>query len=395
MENPLFNAIPPIPLSEYNYELPAHKIAIEPAAVRSNAKLLYANNGVIQDRVFSDINLLLPSNSLLVLNDTKVIPARLIYTDSENKTIEIFLLKPLNADWSLWECTVGNRKKFKSNQVLTISANQNHTNFSLNISWHNREKNLVFLFSNSGQSIPELLEQIGKTPLPPYIKRPASDLDKSRYQTVFANQNGAVAAPTASLHFTKQILTNLQNEGHQINYLTLHVGAGTFKPVTAQTANLHTMHAEEFRVSQDLILSLLENKRFVVAAGTTAMRTLESIYYLGAKLLLNQKYPFVISQYDGYIKELNEINPKLALEAASDYCKINGGFILGSTSLFIVPGFRFKIVQGLITNFHQPGSSLLLLVGAFLGKSWNKIYNHALNNEYRFLSYGDASFLIP
>jgi S-adenosylmethionine:tRNA ribosyltransferase-isomerase len=388
--------IPNFSFRNLNYLLPENRIAAFPLADRDHAKLLYYKQGeIIQDYHFYDISQLLPSGSLLVGNNTKVIPARLVFPKEQGSPIELFLLTPLSPDWSVWEVMAGNRRKFKEGQTLSLITGDDNK-IKLTASWEDRNHNLIRLMVTAPFSIPEALEIFGKVPLPPYIKREMTLEDKERYQTVFAEIAGAVAAPTASLHFTENVLHNLDLAGIRRNYLTLHVGAGTFKPVKSEFASEHEMHKEQFYITSALVSEIIAHLRSdskIVATGTTSMRVLESLHYLGARILLGIQNPADIPPDAGFDPRYLNINLQDSLDALLSFIHRLGGTISGNTSIFILPGFDFKICSALITNFHQPDSTLMALVSAFVGEDWKKIYRHALENDYRFLSYGDSSLL--
>lgn len=388
--------IPQFPFQTLHYELQEDRIADFPLAERDHSKLLYYKDGAIQDYWFYDISKLIPNGSLLIGNNTKVIPARLVFTKAERSTVELFLLTPLSPDWTVWEVMVGNRRKFKEGQQLSLKAGENN-NAVLTASWHDRERNQVRLQVTAPYSIPEALEIFGKVPLPPYIRREMTNEDKERYQTVFAEVAGAVAAPTASLHFTDRVLKNLEEAGVRRSYLTLHVGAGTFKPVKSEFASEHEMHREQFHINSLLlreIMAHLKAGKKIIASGTTSMRVLESLHFIGARLIHGMKDPAEIAPDVGFNPLYKGIDLLESLSALTDYVNQLGGSMSGNTAIFILPGFRFRICSGLITNFHQPGSTLIALVAAFAGDNWRKIYDHALGKGYRFLSYGDASLLL-
>ncbi len=388
--------IPPFSFQNLQYNLPDHRIASFPLAERDHSKLLYYKGGVMQDYHFYDIINLIPAGSLLVGNNTKVIPARLVFPKDGGAAIELFLLTPLSPDWSIWEVMAGNRRKFKEGQQLSLISEHN-PDIELTATWQDRERNIVKLGVTAPYSIPEALEIFGKVPLPPYIKREMTREDRDRYQTVFAEVAGAVAAPTASLHFTERVLNNLDAAGITRSYLTLHVGAGTFKPVKTELASEHEMHREQFFITSGLlekISSHLKTESLIIASGTTSMRVLESLYYIGAGLILGLSNPAEIPADAGFDPRYKEIELMEAIHELQRYVDKIGGSLGGNTSIFILPGFDFKICGGLVTNFHQPGSTLMALVSAFAGEDWRKIYNHALDSEYRFLSYGDSSLLV-
>lgn len=388
--------IPPFAFQHLQYELPDHRIASFPLAERDQSKLLYYKESQITDYHFYNISSLIPPGSLLVGNNTKVIPARLVFPKDAGSAIELFLLTPLSADWTVWEVMVGNRRKFKEGQQLSL-LNSKYPGIQLTATWQERERNTVKLQVSSPYSIPEALEIFGHVPLPPYIKREMTIEDRERYQTVFAEVAGAVAAPTASLHFTERVLKDLDAAGVKRSYLTLHVGAGTFKPVKTELASEHEMHREQFFITSELLAEIsshLESGSLIVASGTTSMRVLESLYYIGAGISLGLNNPEEIAADAGFDPKFNKIGFMEAMHALRHYVDTLGGSLGGNTSIFILPGFDFKVCGGLVTNFHQPGSTLMALVSAFVGEEWRNIYDHALDTEYRFLSYGDSSLLI-
>ena len=405
------NGVPHLAVGDYDYQLAPEQIAQYAIEPRDSSKLLVWTGGEIKDRSFYELDQELDEDVLLVANDTKVIPARLHALTSGGHQIEIFLLKPLDPEWLRWEAMVGNRRRFKEGDSALVSG-------KLKLNWLNREENQVEFELPSGyNSMPEAIEDLGKVPLPPYIDRGVEVGDKERYQAIFAQKAGAVAAPTASLHFTQALEQRMLGKGIGLAKLTLHVGAGTFKPMSGEFSHQHDMHSERFEITQELILQLLDrvypgeitsegilrqenrvsSRGSVVAIGTTSMRVLESLYYIGVRILGNQWYGRVETE-DAYcdlsVRLLNrEVDLKESLLAIRDFCDRCGGSLGGETKIFIVAGFKFRICDGLITNFHQPKSTLLMLVDAFLGGKWRGIYAHATRESYRFLSYGDGSLL--
>lgn len=380
--------IPRIAIHDYDYDLPATRIAQHPVIPKHDAKLLVYNEGIIEHDRFWNLNRYLQSEELILVNNTKVIPARLWVEKSEGVWIQLFLLKPLAHDWSVWHVMVGNRRKFKEADRLTI----NREGEVLNIQWEDREANTI-RFSSKGRSIAEWIELLGEIPLPPYLNREVEERDKLDYQAVFARNKGAVAAPTASLHFTTDLITRLNDAGIEWAEATLHVGAGTFKPVTVDFVDEHEMHAEQFEINLTLLNVLLNRSGGVVALGTTACRVLESLPILGAKIILGEVDSLFVSAEDGYRADILAIPTREALHALREYIASQGGVIRGETQIFMIPGFDFRLTSAIITNFHQPKSTLMLLVSAFVGGDWKEIYAAALANDYRFLSYGDGSLL--
>ncbi len=387
---------------DYTYPLPAEKIASHPLAQRDESKLLIYQKGKIRHTVFKSLIDFLPGNACMFFNDTKVIPARIHFQKDTGAEVEIFLLNPiepstlmthamLSKDQCTWQCSIGNLKRWKDQQLLVKKNN----GLSLTASLIDRSNGIVKFSWSTHQSFAEIITAIGVTPLPPYIKREASQEDINRYQTVYSHVEGAVAAPTAGLHFTEPILESLNRKGIEKDFLTLHVSAGTFQPVKAENALEHTMHHEQLVVTRKSIENLLKPNQFVIAVGTTSMRSLESLYWYGVTLLENPDSEFVISQNDPYQTKVLPSRDE-ALQAIIWRMDKSGlTSLTGTTSIFIYPGYEFKICQGLITNFHLPASTLILLVAAFIGDDWREIYDEALHNNYRFLSYGDSSLLIP
>ena len=411
MEETFDNGVPKLAVSDYDYVLLADKIAQYAVEPRDSSKLLIWNQGEIKDRQFFALDQELGADDLLVANDTKVIPARLHATTTVGHQIEIFLLKPLDPDWLKWEAMVGNRRRFKEGDEAVVLG-------ELKLRWLNREENqIVFELPAGYSSMPEAIDALGQVPLPPYIDRGVELGDKERYQAIFAQKAGAVAAPTASLHFTEELERRMTGKGIGLAKLTLHVGAGTFKPMTGDYAHQHDMHAERFEIGPELILALMgrmfaretgkgevsvaetweRGQGRVVAIGTTSMRVLESLYYIGVRILGNQ-WGGRVETDDAYsdlsMRLLHrEVDLKESLQAILDFCVQGEGYLAGETKIFIVSGFNFRICDGIITNFHQPKSTLLMLVDAFLDGKWRDIYGHAQLKGYRFLSYGDGSLL--
>lgn len=394
--------LPELQLSEFQYTLPEDRIARYPLGTRDQSKLLVWQGGEIHDSVFTQLADYLPVNTSLFFNDTKVIPARILFEKPTGGIIEVFLLGPPDTSilmgqalqqekLTTWVCTVGNAKRWPESLVLKKAFGE----IELCAKWADRQKNWVTL-SWSPPDLPfgTVIEEAGAVPLPPYLNREAEEVDKERYQTIYSLHPGAVAAPTAGLHFTPQVLDCLKVQGVTTNHLTLHVSAGTFIPIKDSDVTQHRMHMEEMVVSRETLLNLLRADRTIVAVGTTALRTLESLYWYGVKLLRDKDSLFEIPQELPY-EASGDIDAEVALRRVLEHMeKEKLSELTGHTSLYILPGYRFRVVQGLITNFHQPGSSLLVLISAFLGPSWKKIYRHALDHEYRFLSYGDSSLLL-
>ncbi|HEY0655776.1 MAG TPA: S-adenosylmethionine:tRNA ribosyltransferase-isomerase [Chryseosolibacter sp.] len=391
-----------ININDYRYELPDEKIALFPLASRDESKLLVYRNGEVEHSTFKSVASFLPAKTFLFFNDTKVIPARIHFKKDTGADIEIFLLAPVAPSpivaqamaakhYCSWQCTIGNLKRWKE-ATLTKRLHD----LTLTAELADREKGTVRFSWESEHSFAEIVSLAGETPLPPYLKRKAEPSDKTRYQTIYSHHEGAVAAPTAGLHFTDKVFESLKarNIGH--DFLTLHVSAGTFQPVKVEDVSKHVMHHEQVVVTQKNLDNLLAHDRFIIPVGTTSMRTLESIYWYGAKLLKDPAAPFEILQDDPYQDSNTLPSRERAIRAVkTKLMQENLEAIGGTTSIFIKPGYDFKICSGLITNFHQPGSTLMLLVAAFVGRDWKKIYHEALQNDYRFLSFGDSSLLLP
>ncbi|MBL6445869.1 S-adenosylmethionine:tRNA ribosyltransferase-isomerase [Fulvivirga sp. 29W222] len=399
--------LPPISLNDYKYDLPEERIAKFPLNERINSKLLVYSSGNIEHSAFHHLSDHIPNDAALFFNDTRVIPARLHFRKETGAHIEVFLLEPIlptrdvaQAMWikgsCQWKCMVGNLKKWKDDQVLELMLPMHDKQISLKARVVDRSTQLVEFTWNDTYTFVDVIQAAGKIPLPPYINREVSEEDKERYQTIYSHHEGAVAAPTAGLHFSNQILEKLQQKGVALNYLTLHVSAGTFQPVKEDNVINHPMHSEQVVVTMSNVDALLENPK-VVAVGTTSMRTLESLYWYGVKILLKNDTVFNIEKLLPY--QFDHSDLPSAKEAFSAIKKMmtenNIQTLVGHTEIFIFPGYNFKVCKGLITNYHLPGSTLILLVAAFIGKNWRKVYQEALDNNYRFLSYGDSSLLWP
>lgn len=394
----------PIPISEFDYQLDEDRIAKYPVSPRDASRLLFYNEGVIENHTFSDISNLLPGNSTLFLNDTRVINARLFFEKDTGALIEILLLDPVSPSETstamiakgkcIWKCMIGNLKKWKTgNLELQIpGGDKSEDAFLLKAELIDRQKQLVEFSWDSELTFSQIVSRSGSIPLPPYLKRKAESEDEENYQTIYSKTAGAIAAPTAGLHFSEGILADLNSKGIPIHYLTLHVSAGTFQPVEVENIKSHPMHQEEIILNKHLIEKLL-NSSMPVAVGTTSLRTMESIYWLGVQLL-NGDENLLIRKSTPYQFKTVPLND--ALGAVLSLIQVSGKLeIPVRTELFIYPGYQFQICKGLITNFHLPKSSLLMLVSAFIGQDWKKVYQHALQNDYRFLSFGDSSLLLP
>ena len=396
--------IPEILIKDFDYDLPNDKIAQTAIELRDASKLLIYQDQVIFDQQFHRLPDLLKYGMGLFYNDAKVIPARIFAKNEHNAHIEIFLLKPFQTEYfkalnstqnCRWECLVGNKKKWKDGTALILELNLNNLAVKLELTWVNRTQNAVQIDWNQHQlRFIELLSAIGEIPLPPYIKRTADKNDSIRYQTVYSNTEGSVAAPTAGLHFTETVMQNMANKNIHMTPLTLHVSAGTFLPVSVDKADEHPMHEEYFSISMDALKKLLKTS-YPIAVGTTTVRVLESLYWCAVKIKSNLQKPFSINKLDPYTLKDILNNKEEAIQLLIAYLeKKQLNDIGGVTAIMIMPGYEFKFIKGLITNFHQPKSTLLLLIAAFTNGNWKNIYQHALENDYRFLSYGDSSLLL-
>jgi S-adenosylmethionine:tRNA ribosyltransferase-isomerase len=400
-----------IKIAEYTYSLPEEKIALHPLATRDASKLVIWNDGIIKDDVYKNIAGYFDSKSLLVFNDTKVIPARIFFTTETGAKIELFCLEPFDSQGNYqaalqskspvsWKCMIGKADKWKTkflNKNIFISDKQ----VVLQARFIDKLPDsfiIEFTWNDEQITFTEIIENTGNIPLPPYIKRQTEQEDADRYQTVFAQHKGSVAAPTAALHFTHNILNELKEKKIDTDFVTLHVGAGTFKPVKTELIGDHNMHAEWINVSINIIKNIIDHlDKNITAVGTTSLRTIESLYWMGVKTYLNkdlQESDIDIKQWEVY-DELakNNIGVRESLESLYEwFAKKDKTNLVTQTQIIIAPGYQFKIVNALVTNFHQPNSTLLLLIAAAT-KHWRKIYHHALNNNYRFLSYGDGCLI--
>jgi S-adenosylmethionine:tRNA ribosyltransferase-isomerase len=429
-----------VPLREYRYDLPNERIARFPLPERDQSKLLVSRPSGITHRTFTDLPGELPERSLLVFNDTKVIPARLRFRRATGALIELFLLHPVEptpvlaeamsvTGTCVWECLIGNRKRWKAGEGLSFELRMKNEELRIQAERVDSEKSHVrfswYCTNPAGSEPPsnhrsetflELLRAAGALPLPPYLNREAQDSDYETYQTVYSRHAGAVAAPTAGLHFTDRVFEDLKSRGHQTEFLTLHVGAGTFQPVKVENVLEHPMHGEQVVVTRRNVEVLLENLGRIIPVGTTSMRALETMYWLGTQTLqreilrvdyasaaasprsgsgMSQPVPFFIDQHEPYL-DRPVPPPREALEALLRHFDRTGTDVwTGETRILIVPGYDFKLCRGLVTNFHQPGSTLLVLIAALIGERWREVYAQALQNGYRFLSYGDSSLLMP
>ncbi|MCB0736098.1 MAG: tRNA preQ1(34) S-adenosylmethionine ribosyltransferase-isomerase QueA [Bacteroidetes bacterium] len=382
-------------LSDFDYELPDNRVAKFPLDQRDLSQLLVYKNGVISDHVFSSLASHLPDNALLVFNNTKVIPARLFFKRSTGAHIEVLCLEPTQpfdiqqsmgtTSSCVWKCMLGNAKRFKVGETLCLALGNNLVLKARRL----ESKNEIEFSWNQELVFSEVLAKAGMLPLPPYLNRENVEADRETYQTVYAKNDGAVAAPTAGLHFTKQVFDSLKQKCVSTAEVTLHVGAGTFLPVKTDDITQHQMHGEHFLVNKNTLEQLANHQGPIIPVGTTSLRTLESMYYLGIRQQNQLDIP--VGQHEPY----QVVSPETREMALRNLLALNLEEIKASTEIMIRPGYDFKVIDGLVTNFHQPKSTLVMLIAALVGETWREIYNHALNNNYRFLSYGDSSLLLP
>ena len=399
-------------ISDYNYTLPDERIAKYPLPERDSSKLLVYDKGEISHTVFRNISELIPKGSLMIFNNTRVIQARLHFRKETGALIEVFLLEPYSpADYELmfqqkgeceWLCLVGNLKKWKGvtlRRTLDVRGTQTRLTAE-HIGESGTSQRVRLAWDNAGACFADIIDAAGELPIPPYLNRDTEESDKTTYQTVYSKIKGSVAAPTAGLHFTDTVLAALDKNGVEREELTLHVGAGTFRPVKSEKISGHDMHTEYVSVSRHTIDRILEHDCKAIAVGTTSVRTLESLYYIGRHILEHKDNvtdnDLHVAQWEPYGDTTSQPTTRQAIEAIRDYLDTCGLKTLhASTQIIIAPGYRYRIVRRLITNFHQPQSTLLLLVSALVGADWHRIYDYALHNGFRFLSYGDSSMLIP
>ncbi len=403
------DALSAINIDDYTYPLSDDQIAKFPLASRDQSRLLIHHGNTIAEDKFLHLARHLPKDTLLVMNNTKVVHARIFFRKETGALIEVFCLEPVSPSKEIetafqqkkavvWKCLVGNARRWKSGKLTGTfgdgdervkieveNLGRDDDAFALNISWQ-----------PEGLTFAEVLEKAGKIPLPPYIHREATPADRIQYQTVYAQYDGSVAAPTAGLHFTKQVLSELEAAHIKTDHVTLHVGAGTFKPVNSRGISHHTMHTEQMVISRRFVENLANHQGKVVAVGTTSVRTLESLYWFGVTLQDNPDAEFFIRQFDPYkYVKRPVLSAPVALQNILSYLsRTNTDTLKGATQLLIIPGYTYRIAGGMVTNFHQPRSTLLLLIAAFLGDKWKEIYTFALRNNFRFLSYGDACLFL-
>ena len=395
--------IPEIHIEDYNYPLPDERIAKYPLPERDGSKLLHYKDGKVDEHVFRDLPGLLPEGALMVFNDTKVVPARMHFQRPSGAHIEIFCLEPVDpveyntafaaTQRCTWKCVIGNAKRWKDD-VLTLYGADAASGMGLEARLVSREgqTGIVEFAWKDGSPFSRVLEVCGTIPIPPYLNRKSESIDIERYQTLYAHIRGSVAAPTAGLHFTESVLERIREKGIDTQTVCLHVGAGTFLPVKSSLVSEHPMHREPFVVSLQLLKDICRKDRELIAVGTTSVRTLESLYYIGVSCI-ETGAPADVRQWAPYEREY-PYSTKEALEAIIQYLEKNGlDALQAGTRIIIVPGFQFRLVDRMVTNFHQPESTLILLVSAFVGGDWRTIYDYALGHGFRFLSYGDSSLL--
>jgi len=398
--------IPDIKIEDYNYPLSDERIAKYPLPERDSSKLLKYSDGKIEQHVFREISTLLPENAIMVFNETKVVPARLHFERASGAHIEIFCLEPVDpceyntsfatTDKCRWKCVIGNSKRWKGD-LLSLCNPENDSvvaemNLQAELIQKDGQTGTVEFTWTGGYPFSRVLEICGSIPIPPYLNRDTEAIDLERYQTLYAKVRGSVAAPTAGLHFTDRVLSDIGNKGIDIEKVCLHVGAGTFLPVKTNNVSEHHMHREPFAVTLDFLKDLRKDNRKLIAVGTTSVRTLESLYYAGVHIIENG-VPSDVIQWEPYTREYS-YSTEESIDAIIAYLEKNSLSELSiGTSIIIVPGFKFRLVDILVTNFHQPESTLILLISAFVGGNWRPIYDYALDNGFRFLSYGDSSLL--
>ena len=395
--------IPEIHIEDYNYPLPEERIAKYPLPERDGSKLLHYKDGKVDEHVFRDLPGLLPEGALMVFNDTKVVPARMHFQRPSGAHIEIFCLEPVDpveyntafaaTQRCTWKCVIGNAKRWKDD-VLTLYGADATSGMGLEARLVSREgqTGVVEFAWKDGSPFSRVLEVCGTIPIPPYLNRKSESIDIERYQTLYAHIRGSVAAPTAGLHFTESVLERIREKGIDTQTVCLHVGAGTFLPVKSSLVSEHPMHREPFVVSLQLLKDICRKDRELIAVGTTSVRTLESLYYIGVSCI-ETGAPADVRPWAPYDRE-SPYSTKDAPAAIIQYLEKNGlDALQAGTRIIIVPGFQFRLVDRMVTNFHQPESTLILLVSAFVGGDWRTIYDYALGHGFRFLSYGDSSLL--
>ncbi|QJD79002.1 S-adenosylmethionine:tRNA ribosyltransferase-isomerase [Spirosoma rhododendri] len=407
------NDLPEIRLDQIQYNLPDDRIARFPLPQRDASKLLVYKNGQIEHATFTDLPNQLPADSYLVFNNTRVIPARLHFTRATGALIELFLLNPVDPETDaippisqameatgsvIWQVMIGNRKRWKPNETLETRLPTPQGEVVLRADWFDPEQSLIrFSWEPADRAFAQLIDYAGQIPLPPYLNREATDTDRDTYQTVYSEKDGAVAAPTAGLHFTPAVFDALAQRRIGHDYLTLHVGAGTFQPIKTDDVRQHFMHTEQIVYTKDNLQNLLGQIGHIIPVGTTSMRALESLYWMGVKAMRQDANPFTLDQHYAYrLPADQQPSPNEALQAVLNYMTIHElETVTAHTSIYITPGYQLRLCRGIITNFHQPGSTLILLIAALIGDDWQRVYQTALQQDYRFLSYGDSSLLLP
>jgi S-adenosylmethionine:tRNA ribosyltransferase-isomerase len=396
-------------ISEYDYFLPDEKIAQFPLEERDMSKLMISSEKGLSDDIFRNIDKYISNEHLLVFNNSKVVRARIYFKKETGALIEVFCIEPVSpADYEssfnskgqvIWKCIIGNLKKWKSGRLLKYFPYNGFT-YEFSAEKINSQEDtweIRFTWNNNDLTFSEVLELIGHIPLPPYITREDKEEDVDRYQTIYAHIKGSVAAPTAGLHFTESVFNKLHSKGVMTAEITLHVGAGTFQPIKTKRIAAHDMHSEHFTISEKTIEKLINNKGRIIAVGTTSVRTIESLYWIGLKLFdknLSQITNVSLDQWEPYTISNSSHTPEESLGMILKFLKFKkANYLTASTKIIIIPGYEFKITNGIITNFHQPKSTLLLLVSAWTGNKWKEIYDYALKKDFRFLSYGDCSLL--
>lgn len=403
------SSLPSISLEDFQYDLPSERIAQRPLDQRDQSNLLQYREGKITHHRFFQLPDLLPDDCMLLLNDTKVIRARLYFRRATGALIEVLLMHPhdpaevhmmMESEGPVvWECIIGNKKKWKEGEILERGFEVRGKSINLTASWTDKDRNLIQFEWGGEMEFVTWLEAAGSLPLPPYIQREADQQDHETYQTIYAAQTGAVAAPTAGLHFTEKVMENLHQKGIKTTHATLHVSAGTFLPVKTDSPLEHNMHQEQMVIQAEVVRQLRDHLaagKPLITVGTTSMRWVESLYWLSERLVIDPstKGAIHVEKLDPYSLTPTFENGAAALNFLLGWMEEHQQeSILGETAIMIMPGYQFQLCDGLITNFHMPETTLMLLVGAFVGKDWRKIYQTALNNEYRFLSYGDSSLL--
>jgi len=400
-----------ISVQDYTYVLPEEHIATYALPDRDQSRLLVWKNGVISDEQFANLSDHLPADAMLVFNNTRVIRARLFFKKMTGARIEIFCLEPLDPVEYIqsfsqtahcrWKCIIGNLKKWKDEiltQALEIGGKRVNFHAEMVRKLSNNACEIEFSWDNPEFTFADLLELSGNIPIPPYLNRESEDIDLTSYQTIYSKIKGSVAAPTAGLHFSETVFETLKKKNIRCEEVTLHVGAGTFQPVKSETIGGHDMHTEHFIVLRDLIDRLVSFSGKIIAVGTTSVRTLESLYYIGCKIIANPQLApeqLAVNQWEPYPKPGNLPSRAEAFEALLAWLHRHHLTELNSsTQIIILPGYNFNVISGMVTNFHQPQSTLLLLIAAFLGDDWKRIYEHALSQKYRFLSYGDSNLYL-